>query len=282
LNPKLFEEKNYVVFQGFTSASKDLKIATNFMNNFGKDKPTGDQKCIMMKIDSVSGREVKDLSFFPEEEEVVFRPYTTFFVYKITIKKDVHEIELKEAHPDIRGRKVLVWVDDVRGSECHKIMDHCEQQGVTCVHLHSTNDAKDFFTRQSHLLHRGTDKLRIITDMVRMENGHKNIEAGLDLARHLHALKYHQGILCFTGRQFLAANQKKFQDAGLPNVYATFLTDEAKNFGKFKELPGDLSKHSTNTPLKSMSSSSLLFSSSPSSSSSLESSSTSSLSSDSS
>jgi len=119
-----------------------------------------------------------------------------------------------------------------------------------------------------------------------MENGKPNIEAGLDLARHLHALKYHQGILCFTGRQFLVPNQKKFQDAGLPNVYATFLTDEAKIFGKFKELPGELSKYSTLTPLKSMSSSSLLFSSSPSSSSSssssLESSSTSSLSSDSS
>jgi len=190
----------------------------------------------------------------------------------------VYEIELKEAHPDIRGRKVLVWVDDVRDSECHKIMDHCEQMGVTCVHLHSTTDAKDFFTRQAHLLHRGIDKLRIITDMVRMENGIKNIEAGLDLARHLHALKYNQGILCFTGRQYLAANQKKFNDAGLPNVYATYLTDEAKNFGKFKELPGELSKHSKNTPLKSMSSSTLLFSSS----SSLESSSTSSLSSDSS
>jgi len=168
----------------------------------------------------------------------------------MTNLKDFYEIELEEAYPDIRGRKVLVWVDDVRGSECKKIMDKAETTGVTCVHLHSTADAKEFFKKEQHLLQRGIDKLRIITDMVRDENKKQNFEAGLELALHLKDLKYTQGILCFTGQRYLEINQKKFADAGLPNVYASTFTQDAENFGKFKELPGFLPQYSTATPIK--------------------------------
>jgi len=214
----------------------------------------------MMTIDCVSGRELDDLTFFPNEHEVVFRPYTTFYINKKTINKDVIEIELKEAHPDIRGRKVLVWVDDVRGSECHQIMDNSEKNGVTCVHLHSTEAANDFFIRQSLLLKRSTDNFRIITDMVRNEKGKKNIEAGLHLAKSLQKLGYTQGILCFTGPEYLKANQKKFNDAGLPHVYATCLRQDAELYAKFNGLPGTLPKYSTSTiqlPLDSTSGSSV-------------------------
>jgi len=207
----------------------------------------------MMTIESVTGRELEDLSFYPEEREVVFRPYTTFMVRKIEKKDDIYHIDLAEAHPDIRGRKVLVWVDDGKTTECKTLMNNCEKIGVTCVLLHSTENAKDFFKRQDHLFRRGIDRLRIITDMVRTEeDGKQNIEAGLELVKYLKDEKnYTQGILVFTGSEYLGKNQKKFRDAGLPHVYATWLGREAQNFGNFnKELPGHLQDYSSETPPK--------------------------------
>jgi len=205
-----------------------------------------------MTIESQSGRELKTLSLYPDEDEVVFRPFTTFYVKQKKVKDGVLEILLKEAHPDVRGRRVLVWVDDSRkkNDERHKISDKGEEKYVTCVHLHSTKEALKFFKkRQQQLLKRGIDQLRIMTDMVRTENGKQNIEAGLELARELKQLSYNQGILCFTGSTYLERNREKFKKAGLPNVYATARGIDAENFAKFNpELPGTLSKYSTVTP----------------------------------
>jgi len=192
-----------------------------------------------------------NFTFFLGEKEIVFRPFTTFKVGDVKIEKDlsrkedIYHIELKEAYPDLNGRKVLVWIDDVDSNECHEIMDHSERYGVTCVRLHTTNAAEDFFSRKSKLLNRNINKLRVITDMVRDEDGKRNIEAGLQLAQLLKKLNYNQGILCFTGSQYLIKNQEKFKNAGLTNVYATCIRDEAQLFAKFEGLPGTLSSYSS-------------------------------------
>jgi len=153
--------------------------------------------------------------------------------------QDVYYIKLVEAYPDLRGRKVLVWVDDIDSTECHKMMDGSERHGVTCVHLHSTQEAIAFFDREKHLLKRPLDQLRIMTDMVRTENKKKNIEAGLELAKFLKSLKYPRGILCFTGSTYLHKNQEKFKQANL-NVYATASGPEAELFSNFRGLPGTI------------------------------------------
>jgi len=185
------------------------------------------------------------------------------------VKDGVYEILLKEAHSDVRGRQVLVWVDDSSDYERHTIADKGEEKYVTCVHLHSTKEALKFFKkRQQQLLKRGIDQLRIMTDMVRTENGKQNIEAGLELARELKQLSYNQGILCFTGSTYLDQNREKFKKAGLPNVYATARRIDAENFAKFNpELPGTLSRYSTVTPSQAPTTDSFSSSSSSSASS---------------
>jgi len=208
----------------------------------------------------------KMLVFFNWEQEVAFRPFTSFYVCKTEIKNkghtdEYHIIELREAHPDIRGRKVLIWIDDVASPECKNIMDNCEKYGVTCVRLNSTKEAEDFFTREQQLLGRSLDRLRIMTDMVRREDPKdkkkENYDAGLQLAQLLQKkFAYTQGILCYTGPKFLEINRKKFEDAGLSNVWATAARVDAITFAKFQGLPGNLAKYTPKTSTTDSSSSS--------------------------
>jgi len=182
-DPTQYNIGNIFVWKSFTSASKVSDIALNFIY---KDQITQTNKAILFTIESKSGRSFRDFSCFPDEDEIVFRPFTSFKISNIEQKEitlrhekiDVYFMTIIEAYPDIRGRKVLVWIDDrIRtnepNSEFHAIMNNCEKDGVTCVHLHSTQQAKEFFIQHKQLLQRDLDSLRIITDMVRTEEDKK-------------------------------------------------------------------------------------------------------------
>jgi len=156
--------------------------------------------------------------------------------------KGVYHITVTEAYPDIRGRKVLLWVDDAiqrNNQEFHDIMDESEKSGVTCVHLHSTLEAQEFFNTHIPILGRGINGLRIITDMARHEGNKKlNIEAGLELAVLLRSepFNYTQPILCYTGNIHLMENRKKFQAVGLTNVYVSSTYQDAASWARFYQI----------------------------------------------
>jgi len=235
------------VWKSFTSASKVMEKAINFIDS---DKIQEKIKGLLFIIKSRSGRCLSELSCYPSEEEIVFRPYTSFKIKKIIIKdvlqgnrtlQDVYHIWVTEIYPDIRGRKVLVWIDDriEKAAEFHSIMDNSENVGVTCVHLHSTKVAKEFFETHSEILNRDIESLRIITDMVRTEEDKKlNIEAGLELTKLLRdTFKYSKSILCYTGPRYLENNRKKFQQHNMINVYATATRQDAEEWARFRSLP---------------------------------------------
>jgi len=211
-------------------------------------EPPKDQKDkvkpIMFTITSRSGRCLEDLSFYPDEKEVAFRPFTTFNVIHVEVKElegvgQTYFIELKEAHPDIRGRKVLIWIDDTFSTESKLIMDHCERENVTFVNLHSTKEAQHFFRGQGQvLLNRDIPKMRIITDMVRTEDGTKNIEAGIQVTKLLkEEFKYVKPVLCYTGSFYLKSNREKFIKEKLTNVFVTDEQVDAVIWGKFQGVP---------------------------------------------
>lgn len=222
------------------------KKAKEFIDHCGAD-PAGQP--VLLTMHSRSGRSLKDLSWHDDEEEVVFRPYTTFTVISreekdIGLTTKTHCIELKETHPDIRGRKVLVWIDDTVNTDSKAIMDHCERDGVTFVNLHSTKETEKFFKNQGNiLLKRDTEKLRIITDMVRTEDGKKDIEAGIKVAALLkNDFKYVKPILCYTGSYYLKSNREKFLKANLGNVFATDEQVDAVIWAKFIAVPDGIQK----------------------------------------
>jgi hypothetical protein len=226
-----------VLMQGFTSASRSPDVAKRFAAS-AKGPHDGPQIMCLFAINSRSGRSLEGLSLYPDEQEVTFRPFTTFRVTSMAREGATCQIGLDEAHPDIRGRKVLVWVDDMHATESKRIMDHCEQGGVTCVHLHSTAGAGDFFRQYPFLLKRDGAGMRVITDMVRTEKaGEQNIEAGLDVVRLLADLGYRRPIMCFTGRTFLEKNQEKFRAQGFTHVFATADPRKAALFARFVPYP---------------------------------------------
>jgi len=234
-----FQVGKSVLFEGFTSASKDLDKAKAFINSCGANP---NDQAVIFTMTSRSGRCLQDLSCYDDEQEVVFRPFTTFTVVSVEVKDldgiKTHFIVLTETHPDIRGRKVLVWIDDVVGTDSKQIMDHCERDGVTFVNLHSTKETEKFFKSQGQLLKRANDKMRIITDMVRTEDGQKDIEAGIKVATLLkEELKYDKPILCYTGERFLESNREKLVKANLKNVFATADPVDAVIWAKFQGVP---------------------------------------------
>jgi len=245
-DPSIFKVGEFPVFDYYTSASTDLAVAQRFARHPPKiSNPK--HKRIILTINSRSGRSLQELSLFPTEKEIVFRPFTTFQVKEVKEKPggEFVEIALEEAYPDIRGRKVLVWIDDINNKDRKQITDESDKNGVTVVHLHSTTEAKDFFQKHPKLLERGIDRLRIMTDMVRSEDGKENRDAGVELARNLKAISYNQGILCFTGPTYFTSKCQRFKEAGLTNVYVTVSLQDAQSFASFSDLPGSLSQSST-------------------------------------
>jgi hypothetical protein len=78
--------------------------------------------------------------------------------------------------------------------------------------------------------------------MVRVEDQHPNIEAGLDVVRLLAtSFNYRQPLMCFTGPKFLLLNREKFLHHGYKHVFATARRQEAELFAKFVPLPSPAS-----------------------------------------
>jgi len=250
LDPSDYKVGNSVLFHGFTSTSKKTENLKKFMYGSKDEKQ---KKPIMFTIHSKSGRCLEDLSFFKDEQEVAFRPYTTFKVIKVETKEweemndeETYFIELEEAYPDIRGRKVLVWIDDKRSDEIKEIMDQCERNGVTFVNLRSTDETENFFS-EAHgksLLTRNIDQMRIITNMVRTnEHGVKNIEAGIQVAKLLQTeFKYSKPILCYTGPMYVHDNAEKFLKEKLMNVFVTAEHGDALEWARFQGVPTGVEK----------------------------------------
>jgi len=205
-----------------------------------QDAITEKKKGMLFTIQSRSGRELRDLSFYPDEEEVLFRPYTSFKVVDVEIKDienftNVYHITVTEAYPDIRGRKVLIWIYDRVQSqeEFHQIMDESEKEEVTCVHLRST-EATEFFKTHERLLHRNIDALRITTEARHEED----IEIGLKLIKLLKdSFNYNKPILFYTSSSSLLSNKKIFQANELVNVYASSTRQDAEGWARFHEIP---------------------------------------------
>jgi len=65
------EKDKIILFEGFTSTSSMEGKARNFVC---------EENSVLFIIESRTGRAIEKLSFFPEEKEVVFRPWTSFRV----------------------------------------------------------------------------------------------------------------------------------------------------------------------------------------------------------
>jgi len=229
-----------ILWKAFTSTSLDKKMAIEFLQ--GRTVKEGDpSKKVLFTIQSKSGRRIEEISFFRNEREIVFRGYTSFKIMSISAPKEndseIYHVELEEVCEDIRGKKVVLWVDDLRLNN-QKIQEAYEKERVTFIHMETTAKAIEFLKQQSHLLKRDLSGFRIVTDMARKENGELVIKAGLIFIQELRKLfpDYKEKIMVFTGSEHIEANRLKFVVAGMNenDVEITCESQKASDFVSFQ------------------------------------------------
>eukprot|EP00456_Euglypha_rotunda_P050082 TRINITY_DN40198_c0_g1_i1.p1 TRINITY_DN40198_c0_g1~~TRINITY_DN40198_c0_g1_i1.p1 ORF type:complete len:323 (+),score=22.32 TRINITY_DN40198_c0_g1_i1:67-1035(+) len=121
-------EGNEIRLDGFTSTSKSLPKALSFTQ--GNDS-------VLFIIESQTGREIQSISFHPDEEEVIFRPWTYFKIKECIEprnKYDCWKFRIEELYPDIRGRRVVLWISN-KPQLNRDLLDYGETRGVTFVLL---------------------------------------------------------------------------------------------------------------------------------------------------
>jgi len=205
---------------------------------------------VVFEIISLSGRDIAMLSPYPEEKEVVFRPFTSFRITSKNITKinrsvdgfreeisNVFWINLREVHSDIRGRKILVIIDD-NPQAIKEIMDTSERKGITCVWLSSTAEVKEFFNREEKLLEREVNKLRVITHFV----DERLLDTGIEVIKVLKEFKYIKPILYYSPTKYLRLNRNRFKAEALQHVFVTDDFTYAVAWAEFVEIPHGLSK----------------------------------------
>jgi hypothetical protein len=227
-----------LIWHGFTSASKSESKARNFLK-LSKSKSTDEKmQRVMFHIHSKSGREIDELSFYPQEEEVVFRPATYFRIMSIQQDGDILLIEVVEIHESLSGEKTLIWIDDCPESKDNAwIRKVIETERVTVVSLTSTEEAFEFFQHNKDILTRGIDHVRIVTDMTRFEKGQLNIEAGIDVVKILrNLLGYSQPLMIYTSEKYQSENQDKVAKQNWSNVYVVAKRRPCFTFAQFQPL----------------------------------------------
>ena len=95
------------------------------------------------------------------------------------------------------GEQKLLWVDDKPEGNKHLMMDQ-ERKGISVFWRNSTKEALDILTDEGRfLLNIGFDNFKIVTDMVRKENGGENVYAGASLINELRNSRYNGDIAVF-------------------------------------------------------------------------------------
>ena len=183
----------YVKFQEFLSCSK--KKVTHFMKK-------GFLKTLFV-IKSKTGRCIEKISTQPHEEEVLFFPGTVFKITKVEQSgffTSYDTVYMEEVCLPFGDRKVF-WVDDEpENNKNLMIWQESNQKGASVFWRNSSKEALDVILNGGRYLMRlNFDNLRVITDMVRKEDGVTDLFAGAKLIKGLEGIGFNGEIAVFCG-----------------------------------------------------------------------------------
>eukprot|EP01094_Clydonella_sp_ATCC50884_P016691 TRINITY_DN2780_c0_g1_i1.p1 TRINITY_DN2780_c0_g1~~TRINITY_DN2780_c0_g1_i1.p1 ORF type:complete len:511 (-),score=201.65 TRINITY_DN2780_c0_g1_i1:251-1783(-) len=208
-------KRKRLLWKSVTACSKNRKKAEAFLRG---------RAGVLFEIHSISGRDISAFSVFPEEEEVVFMPYTRFEV--VQVREGVSAaadgdaagvgagascdvVVLREVMAP-KGTKVVFWVDDQPGNNT-KYIQAVERSGTSVVCCTSTEDAVEALKMYRWLLFLNDSDIRIVTDMVRYEPLYEpltapapNYLAGVHFIQHVRSdlsLTHHVLIFCTNVRR---------------------------------------------------------------------------------
>jgi methionine synthase II (cobalamin-independent) len=96
-------------------------------------------------------------------------------------------------------KNLLIWVDDIPSNNSDMVKG-IEDRGVEVIQLTSTRMAEKWAQEFSWLLNWMDVKFKVVSDMVRVEDGVNNYYAGIDLLERFYNIKgYSTPILVFCG-----------------------------------------------------------------------------------
>ncbi|UJR10946.1 hypothetical protein I4U23_015131 [Adineta vaga] len=180
----------------FSSSKKGKKVATN------ADFAT---RNTVFKIYSLTGRAIKEFSNYPEEDEVLFLPHSTFLVFKHSVSHHgtQHTIYMRQVELGLSSWSVL-WVDDQIFNEKWENKMHMEyasakelNKNVHFIPKSSTENALSFLRSPFGQILKNRDTFRIVTDMHR-DNEHPAYNAGARLIQEIRRLGFRNPCFIFT------------------------------------------------------------------------------------
>ncbi|KAL4473670.1 hypothetical protein ABPG74_022534 [Tetrahymena malaccensis] len=185
-----YREGSYVTWRNVISLSKSEEQARKFSSKEGA----------LFEVEVISAKMIYPVSIFENEQEVLLLPFSCFLVQSIKKQKNSPMIiKMKEVCVP-RSIQVVIWVDDNPNNN-YGLANQIETQNpnVSIVFCKSTLEAERILNQFKWIAHLEKSAIRIISDMVRIEeNGETNFYAGIELAElFFKKLKYNNEILIF-------------------------------------------------------------------------------------
>ena len=193
-----------VTWLQFSSASKGHEAPSAFTAN----------RNTRFIIYSLTGRSIKNFSIFPEEDEVLFLPHSTFLIISHRQDKDVHVVYLRQTEFGLCQMSVL-WVDDKIFDESWQNKEHMQRActrslngNVHFIPKSQTDYGLSFLCSPFGERLKNCSTFRIVTDM-RRDNEKEPRTAGIRFIRGVRRLGFQNKCLIFTGYQEKAEEKVK-------------------------------------------------------------------------
>ncbi|CAF1429812.1 unnamed protein product [Adineta ricciae] len=221
-----------------------IQFSSSKKGKQGHDSEAFKRRNTLFKIYSLTGRPIKNFSNYPEEDEVLFLPHSTFIVLNRKASKT-------EGNQIIYMRQVelglckwsILWVDDRIFDENWENKKHMEYAAIRALDINvhfipksSTESALSFLRSPFGQRLKSSDSFRIVTDMNR-ENESPSYNAGARLIKAVRDLGFKNQCLVFTSDKQNAEDivQSELSSKQLQGVFITAYTKDLRNFVNFDQ-----------------------------------------------
>ncbi|CAF1124651.1 unnamed protein product [Rotaria sp. Silwood1] len=231
---KLYTAGALITWIQFSSSKKGKKVATN-ADFSGRNT--------FFKIYSLTGRPIQQFSNYPEEDEVLFLPHSTFLVFKHTISHhgSQHTIYMRQVELGLSAWSVL-WVDDNIFNSKWENKAHMEyaaakelNKNVHFIPKSSTENALSFLRSPFGQILKNRATFRIVTDMHR-DNEQSRHNAGSRLIKGLRELGFQNSCFVFTMQKDRCDEilQNELSERERRNVTVSVDTRDLRKFVNFE------------------------------------------------
>ena len=223
-----------------------IQFSSSKKGKKGLDSDDFKERNTLFKIFSLTGRPIKKFSNYPEEDEVLFLPHSTFLVFnrKTYYEERKQVIFMRQVELGLCEWSIL-WVDDRIFDAQWENKQHMEYAAVKALdkNVHfipksSTDSALSFLRSAFGQRLKNRDRFRIVTDMNR-ENERPAHNAGARLIKAVRQMGFRNDCMVFTGdrRQAEKILQSELNSKEQQSVTVSDETKDLRHFVNFGQAP---------------------------------------------